>query len=39
MLLEIEFISSGDQIADGFTKAFCHLLENIKHNLNLTKFD
>jgi len=37
-LLDIEFVSSGDQIADGFTKALSvRLLENFKHNLNMTK--
>jgi len=37
-LLEIEYISTGDQVADGFTKALpVRLLENFKNNLNLTK--
>ena len=37
-LLEIDFVSSGDQIADGFTKPLSvRLLENFKHNLNMTK--
>jgi hypothetical protein len=37
-LLEIEYISTGDQVADGFTKALLvRLLENFKNNLNLTK--
>jgi hypothetical protein len=37
-LLEIEFVSSGDQVADGFTKALpVRLLENFKNNLNLTR--
>ena len=37
-LLDIKFVSSGDQIADGFTKALSvRLLENFKHNLNMTK--
>ena len=37
-LLEIEFIPSGDQIADGFTKALSvRLLENFKTNLNLRR--
>jgi hypothetical protein len=37
-LLKIDFVSTRDQVADGFTK---HLpvrqLENFKHNLNLGK--
>jgi len=37
-LLDIEFVSLGDQNADGFTKALSvQLLENVKHNLNMTK--
>jgi histone deacetylase 1/2 len=37
-LLDIEFVSSGDQVADGFTKALSvRFLENFKHNLNLLK--
>ncbi|BAB90546.1 putative rice retrotransposon retrofit gag/pol polyprotein [Oryza sativa Japonica Group] len=37
-LLEIDFVPSGDQVADGFTKALsARLLENFKHNLNLTR--
>lgn len=37
-LLEIEYISSGDQIADGFRKVLSvWLLEYFKSNLNLTK--
>jgi histone deacetylase 1/2 len=37
-LLEIEFVSSGDQIADGFTKALSvRLLENFKSNLHLER--
>ena len=37
-LLEIEFVSSGDQIADGFTKALSvRLLENFKANLHLER--
>jgi hypothetical protein len=37
-LLEIEFVPSGDQIADGFTKALSvRLLENFKTNLNLRR--
>lgn len=36
--LDIDFVSSGDQIADGFTKALSvRLLENFKHNLDLTQ--
>jgi hypothetical protein len=35
-LLEIEFVSSQDQVADGFTKALSVLLhENFKVNPNL----
>lgn len=37
-LLVIDFVSSGDQIADGFTKALpVRQLENFKHNLNLAR--
>jgi hypothetical protein len=37
-LLEIAYISSGDQVADGFTKALSiRLQENFKYNLNLTR--
>jgi histone deacetylase 1/2 len=37
-LLEIDFVPSGDQIADGFTKPLSvRLLENFKYNLNMTK--
>jgi hypothetical protein len=37
-LLEIDFISSKDQIADGFTKPLpTRQLENFKHNLNLIR--
>jgi hypothetical protein len=37
-LLEIDFISSKDQIADGFTKPLpARQLENFKHNLNLIR--
>ena len=36
--LEIEYISSSDKVADGFTKALSvRLLENFKSNLNLTR--
>ena len=36
-LLEIDYIPSGDQVADGFTKALSvRLLENFKANLNLS---
>jgi hypothetical protein len=36
--LEIRFISSKDQVADGFTKALpAQKLEEFKHNLNLGK--
>jgi hypothetical protein len=35
-LLIIDFVSSKDQVADGFTKALSvRLLENFKYNLNL----
>ena len=35
---EIRFISSGDQVADGFTKPLpFRKLEEFKHNLNLSK--
>jgi hypothetical protein len=35
-LLIIDFVSSKDQVADGFTKALSvRLLENFKNNLNL----
>ncbi|XP_015689736.2 uncharacterized mitochondrial protein AtMg00810-like [Oryza brachyantha] len=37
-LLEIDFVSSGDQVADGFTKPLSvRLLENFKSNLNLKR--
>ena len=37
-LLEIDFVSSKDQVADGFTKALpVRLNENFKVNLNLAK--
>jgi hypothetical protein len=37
-LLEIEFVSTNDQIADGFTKPLSvRRLENFKHNLNLDR--
>ena len=37
-LLEIDFVSSKDQVADGFTKALpVRLIENFKVNLNLSK--
>ena len=36
--LDIRFVHSGDQIADGFTKALpIRSFEDFKHNLNLTK--
>jgi hypothetical protein len=36
-LLEIDYVPSGDQVADGFTKALSvRLLENFKANLNLS---
>jgi hypothetical protein len=35
--LAIRFISSGDQVADGFTKALSvKKLDDFKHNLNLS---
>jgi hypothetical protein len=35
-LLEIDFVPTGDQVADGFTKALTvWKLENFKNNLNL----
>jgi hypothetical protein len=37
-LLEIDFISTRDQVADGFTKLMTERqLENFKYNLNLRK--
>jgi hypothetical protein len=37
-LLDIDYVPTGDQIADGFTKALTvKKLENFKHNLNLRK--
>jgi histone deacetylase 1/2 len=37
-LLQIEYIPTGDQVADGFTKALSvRQLENLKNNLNLTR--
>jgi hypothetical protein len=37
-LLDIRFISTNDQVADGFTKALpAWRLEDFKHNLNLIK--
>jgi hypothetical protein len=37
-LLEIRFIPSGDQVADGFTKPLAvRKLENFKRNLNLSR--
>ena len=37
-LLQIDFVPSGDQVADGFTKPLSvHQLENFKHNLNLVQ--
>jgi hypothetical protein len=36
--LQIDYVPSGNQIADGFTKALqVRALENFKYNLNLTK--
>jgi histone deacetylase 1/2 len=35
-LLQIDFVPTGDQVADGFTKPITvRQLENFKHNLNL----
>jgi hypothetical protein len=37
-LLQIEFVPTGDQIVDGFTKALpVRQMENFKHNLNLAR--
>jgi hypothetical protein len=37
-LLQIDYVPTGDQIADGFTKALqVQNLENFKYNLNLVK--
>jgi hypothetical protein len=37
-LLRIEFVPTGDQIADGFTKALAvRQMENFKHDLNLAR--
>jgi hypothetical protein len=37
-LLQIEFVPTGDQIADGFTKALpVRQMENFKHDLNLAR--
>jgi hypothetical protein len=37
-LLKIQFVSTGDQVADGFTKPLpVRLLEKSRHNLNLDK--
>ena len=37
-LLEVDFVSSGDQVVDGFTKPLSvRLLENFKYNLNLVR--
>jgi hypothetical protein len=37
-LLDIKFISTSDQVADGFTKALvAWQLEHFQHNLNLIK--
>jgi hypothetical protein len=35
--LEIWFIPSKDQVADGFTKPLHRAFEDFKHNLNLSK--
>jgi hypothetical protein len=37
-LIQIDFVPTGDQVADGFTKALAvRQLENFKHNLNLAR--
>jgi hypothetical protein len=37
-LMEIDFVSTRDQVADGFTKPMTMWqLENFKYNLNLSK--
>jgi hypothetical protein len=37
-LLQIDYVPTGDQVADGFTKALTvKQLENFKTNLNLTR--
>lgn len=34
--LDVRFISSGDQLADGFTKPMTkHMLHHLRHNLNI----
>jgi len=39
-LLEIDFVPSKDQVADGFTKPLTVMsLETFKHNLNLKSLD
>jgi hypothetical protein len=39
-LLHIDYVPSGDQVADGFTKALSvRSLENFKYNLNLADCD
>jgi histone deacetylase 1/2 len=36
--LQIDFVPTGDQVVDGFTKALAvRQLENFKNNLNLTR--
>jgi hypothetical protein len=38
-LLEVDFVPTRDQVADGFIKPLAvHHLENFKYNLNLRKF-
>lgn len=37
-ILKIDFVPTGDQVADGFTKSIIvRQLENFKYNLNLEK--
>jgi histone deacetylase 1/2 len=39
-LLQIDYVSTGDQVADGFTKPLTvRKLENFKYNLNLGSSD
>lgn len=39
-MLEIQFVASGDQVADGFTKPLSvRLLNSFRHDLNLVSCD